>query len=385
MAGASQIKVLHIASGDLWAGAEAQLLTVATALQNIPSVNVSVVLLNYGNLEQKLRDAGVEVSVIDESELNGFQILRQLTNKIRKIKPDVIHTHRSKENILGSIAARLCGNIPSLRTAHGASEHRPPWYHIPKRLIIFMDWFCGCYLQHKIIAVSEDLAGILQRNFPPEKIIVIENGINAALLARSFKHTQANTAPSEAHLKIGIAGRLVPVKRVDLFIKAAAELLKTHPELNTSFHIFGDGPLRTELIALNKKLNTENMIHFEGHCESLQQELVNLDIFLITSDHEGLPMILLEAMALKIPVIAHAVGGIPTALKQGECGFLVTEHQPSAYADAIFTLINNPVIRANFIQNALNRVTTYYSSEKNAAAYHNAYRGFCVINNAGAK
>jgi len=385
MAESRQIKALHISSGDLWAGAEVQLYTLAKTLNNKTDISVVVVLFNYGKLEQKLREAGIEVYVFDESELNGFQIFRQLVNKVREIKPDVIHTHRSKENILGSIAGRLCGNIPSLRTAHGASEHHPPWYHIPKRLIIFMDWFCGRYLQQKIIAVSEDLAEILQKDFPAKRIKVIENGIDLALFAASVNHTKTGITPSESPLKVGIAGRLVPVKRVDLFIQTAAELLDSYPELNISFHIYGDGPLFTDLEVLARNIDAKNAIHFEGHCEDMKQALAELDTLIITSDHEGLPMILLEAMALKTPVIAHAVGGIPTALKQGECGFLVTEHQPSAYADAIFTLINNSVIRANIIQNALNRVTTYYSSEKNAAAYHKAYRGICVINNAGAK
>jgi len=85
-------------------------------------------------------------------------------------------------------------------------------------------------------------------------------------------------------------------------------------------------------------------------------------------------MILLEAMALKVPVIAHAVGGIPTVLKQGECGLLVTEHNPSAYADAIFKLIINPAIRTNIIDNAFSRVANFYSSEQNEAAYNMTYR-----------
>ena len=106
----------------------------------------------------------------------------------------------------------------------------------------------------------------------------------------------------------------------------------------------------------------------------MQQELADLDILLLTSDHEGLPMILLEAMVLKTAVIAHAVGGIPTVLNQGECGVLVSDHQPSAYADAIYQLIKNPENRKNFINNAVNQVTTYYSSKKNANSYDSVYR-----------
>ena len=369
-----KIKILHIASGDLWAGAEAQLFTLATSLRDISDVTVAAALLNYGTLEKKLRDAGIEVTVLDESELNGFEILRQLAKIIREFQPDVVHTHRSKENILGTMAALLCSNTPSLRTVHGASEHHPPWLHIFKRLIALMDWLCGRYLQARIIAVSADLAEILQRDFPVEKIMVIENGIDVAALARSDEQRETDDAASGHRIRIGIAGRLVPVKRVDLFIKAAAELRQTHPEFDTSFHIFGDGPLRSELAALCREHDTGNVIRFEGHCESMPERLAALDILLITSDHEGLPMILLEAMALKTPVIAHSVGGIPAVLKQGKCGLLVTEQLPSAYVEAITQLINDTELRAKIIREAFRRVSTRYSTDKNAAAYIAVYR-----------
>lgn len=372
------ISVLHIASGDLWAGAEVQLFTLAKALKIYTDTNVNILLLNHGTLEKKLLDNGIRVIVLNEIKMNGFQILLQIISTIRKIKPDVIHTHRVKENVLGSISA-LFSKTPTLRTAHGASEHKPAWIHIPKRLILFMDWFCGQFLQRKIVAVSKDLAKILQKSFPANKIKVIENGVDPASFSTTAEPVNSDIEHNACSFRIGIAGRLVPVKRVDIFIKAAAELLNTHPELNTSFHIFGDGPLHTELTALSHKLNTEKMIHFEGHCENMQHELTDLDALLITSDHEGLPMILLEAMALKTPVIAHAVGGIPAVLNQGECGILVSDHQPSAYADAIFKLIKNSEIRTNIIHNALNHVTTFYSAEKNASAYHAVYRSLAAL------
>ena len=118
------INVLHIASGDLWAGAEVQLFTLAKALNNRKDIDISVVLLNHGMLEQKLLNEGIDVNVLDESTLNGFQILLQLIYIVREIKPDVIHTHRVKENVLGSVAA-LFNNIPTIRTQHGAPEHKP--------------------------------------------------------------------------------------------------------------------------------------------------------------------------------------------------------------------------------------------------------------------
>ncbi|MFW2438942.1 MAG: glycosyltransferase [Arenicellales bacterium] len=121
------LKVMHVASGDLWAGAEVQLSTLARALHAMPDTSVSVILLNYGRLEQELKKSGINVIVLDESKLNGFQILYRIAQIIRKQKPGIVHTHRLKENILGSIAAHSVSRTVSMRTVHGAPEHPPPW------------------------------------------------------------------------------------------------------------------------------------------------------------------------------------------------------------------------------------------------------------------
>ena len=367
------IHVLHIASGDLWAGAEVQLYTLARAQHSPQGIRVSAALLNHGRLEQKLRQTGINVIVIDESKLNGFQILRQLIYSIRKIDPDVIHTHRIKENILGSIAARLNGNIPSLRTAHGAPEHSPAWYHIPKRLIHFLDWFCGRFLQRNIIAVSQDLATILEKDFPAHKIHIIENGIELKSLTPHDNQNDARPTNEQRFFRIGIAGRLVSVKRVDLFIRTARQFIDEHPELAVSFHIYGDGPLRGELESLNHELQTGKHVHFEGHTDEIHTKLQELDLLMMTSDHEGLPMVLLEAMALRLPVIAHAVGGISNLLDRGSCGVLVDDHSPTGYADAIYRLIEDNENRVNITKNALARLAEHYSAENNAAAYRKKY------------
>lgn len=362
--------VLHIASGDLWAGAEVQLFTLAKSLIAQDSLVIHVVLLNHGTLEQRLIEHDIDVIVIDESKLNGLQVFLQLLTVIRRIRPDIIHTHRVKENILGSISARL-NHRPSLRTTHGASEHKPAWHQIPQRTILFFDWFCGRFLQKTIIAVSDELAGKLRNDFPAEKIKVIENGIDLSSL-QSGEHPVRSEIGGEPY-RIGIAGRLVPVKRIDLFIEAAATLSASHTDISLSFSIYGDGPLHTELTTMSQTLDTDLIINFEGHCDNMQQELAALDILLITSDHEGLPMILLEAMALKVPVIAHAVGGIPTVVNHGECGVLVSEQQASAYVDAILKLIRNPELRTNITQKAFDRVNDYYSADRNAATYRSVY------------
>ncbi|VAW89721.1 hypothetical protein MNBD_GAMMA17-2069, partial [hydrothermal vent metagenome] len=91
----------------------------------MPDITVSVILLNHGTLEDKLREQNICVEVLDETELSSIRIFTSLIKALKRLKPNIIHTHRNKENILGSIAAKIAGNMPSLRTAHGAPEHRP--------------------------------------------------------------------------------------------------------------------------------------------------------------------------------------------------------------------------------------------------------------------
>ncbi len=364
--------ILHIASGDLWAGAEAMLYTLAKTLYNQANTQVSVVLLNPGKLEQKLRSCGISVHILDESHLNSFQILYRLNKVINDINPDIIHTHRSKENILGSIAAWYNHHIPSLRTLHGAPEHRPSLRQLPKRLILFLDWLLGRFYQRTIIAVSADLVSKLEHSFPKTKIKVIENGIDIDATIHDI--SPANSKGSNKNnYRIGIAGRLVPVKRVDLFIESAFYLKQHHPEINIDFQIYGDGPLNNALQAQIESLQANDYIHLNGHCENITQQLQMLDALLMTSNHEGLPMVLLEAICLHTSIIAHAVGGIPHLLDNGRCGVLVHKQTPDAFANAIVKLIAQPKQHQQLAQLAFKRIKQHYSAMHTATAYLKVY------------
>jgi len=373
--------VLHIASGDLWAGAEVMLYTLVKSLHTDLEIKITVVLLNPGALEEKLRECGITVQIIDESQFNGLQIFQQLNNIIKQTLPDVIHTHRIKENILGGIAAWRNG-IPSIRTTHGAPEHRPPLYKIPKHLILLTDRLLGRYCQQNIVAVSPDLAEILKRKFPESKVLTITNGIGIESLRRNMPPHSAN---NNGHHHIGIAGRLSPIKRVDLFIEMASYLKQHNPELSIQFHIYGDGPLNDSLQTQAHSQQADDYIHFEGHCENISQELQSLDALVMTSDHEGLPMVLLEAMCLQTPIIASAVGGIPHLLEQGKCGTLVHQHTAKSFSEAVINLITKPKQHQQLALMALERVRNHYSAKHTAETYLSVYQSLLTHKNSEKK
>src|SRR3989454_11225131 len=127
------LRVCHIVSGDLWAGAEVQVATVASYLVERPDVNLSAVLLNEGRLASELRRLGVQVTVIDESRNSAVRIVALLTRYLREHHVEVVHTHRYKESVVGSIAAKLAGVPHVIRTLHGMAEPLRGWGRVATR------------------------------------------------------------------------------------------------------------------------------------------------------------------------------------------------------------------------------------------------------------
>jgi glycosyltransferase involved in cell wall biosynthesis len=360
---------LHISSGDLWAGAEAQAFTLISHLTRIANTNVAVVLMNEGVLAHKLRSAGVSVYVVDERQMASPRILGRLCGIIGAWRPDVIHTHREKENILGSLAARLRGNVPSVRTIHGGREDSAATglKRMRRRAIRAFDSWCGRVLQQRLIAVTRELSVRMESELPAEKIVVIENGVDAAAV-RAEKGLAEFRAAEPAATHVGIVGRLVQVKRVDLFLETAAALLASLPRRSWRFHVFGDGPERPRLEKASERLGISDTVRFHGHRQDSATCIAGLDALVICSDHEGLPMTALEAAALTVPTVAHAVGGLVEVVPKE---FLVTGHEVADYRDGVLRALqaDGHIITENRATATLQR----FSARRNASRVHALY------------
>lgn len=364
------LRALHVISGDLWAGAEAQAYTLLSSLRKLTDVEIAAVLLNDGELAKRLAAAGVPVTILDERRLSAYQILRQLRAHIVSWRPDIVHTHRAKENVLGALANRMTLKVPSVRTAHGANERRPKGVKALLRhgLIGGLDRWCARHAQDRVIAVSRELATRLAVELPPEKIVVVENGVDVEAIAAQIVPVGIRE-PEKGAVHVGIVGRLVPVKRVDLFLRTAARLLSVEPSRQWRFHVFGDGPLCAELVRLAGELAITDLVTFHGHRRDIVACMAELDLLVMCSDHEGLPMTALEAAVVGVPLVAHAVGGLLDVLP-AEC--LVREHDAAGYATALRNLLGSGA-REAAAAHAARRVRAGYSSERNAAQIKSIY------------
>jgi glycosyltransferase involved in cell wall biosynthesis len=364
------MRVTHIASGDLWAGAEKQLYVLLTALARYESVAVNAIILNSGVLAQRLRDAGISVLELNERLDSPLVLYQQICRHLRALRPDLVHTHRVKENVIGGLAAwRLA--IPSLRTQHGRHEGDRSSIDLRRLVVGLADFVLGRCIQRCVIAVSEPLGDELRRLFGPDHVVVIPNGI-----------FPPDPSPAddprwlcEEPWRIGFVGRLVPLKRVDLFLEIASWMQK-HSEKDDqpAFVVIGDGPLRLELERQAREIGSDADVRFKGHVEDPAAEMARLHAMVICSDHEGLPMAALEAMQLGVIVIAHRVGGLPSLLGEGDSGVLVEAQSPSAFGGAILDLLANPQRASELSSRARERVAKMYSASAMAASYVETYQ-----------
>jgi len=331
---------MHIASGDLWAGAEVQLYYLARELAQFSHVELLIVLMNEGQLADELRRCGIKIKVFDESKISFIAILKKLHKTVRDFRPALIHSHRSKENVLAGLM-RLLSFTPSVRTVHGANEFAKDKFSMRRYVFQFADRMTGWFLQNKIIVVSEELREKCRKRFPDRKLVVIHNGIDIQEIIRQST-SKIDFKKSDNQFNVAFIGRFVTVKRPELFIEVAVDVLKNTQKANIHFYMLGDGPLfdlARQQIAASKVCDK---IHTIGFVNNVAPYLKHMDLLVFTSEHEGLPMTLLEAMALNVAVLSHNLPTIKHVLCDGDCGYIQASDGVSEYSDMIQFIVNHP-------------------------------------------
>lgn len=370
--GAGQVmRVLHIASGDLWAGAEVQLFNLACSLRKRPDIELEVALFNHGVLEQRLRALGVPITVFDENRLGSLAILRELIHLIRAHRPHIVHTHREKDDVLGSLASLARSTTVAVCTVHGAEEFELTLSNLRRAIALGMEWLCNRLLCERVVCVSQRLKD-MRKGLPQRQLSVIDNGIDVESLERDSGE-QVHLPGDAARKRIGFFGRIVPVKRVDLIVEIARRLHARYKD-RYAFFLFGDGPESETVARRIEQYGLQKSVHMMGFVPNTAPFLRLMDAVLLTSDHEGLPMIVLEAMCLRVSVISHAVGAIPEVLDNGRFGTLVGTQEPEDYVWAIETCMTSDATRRATCDAAHAYVRERYSAERICSEYVQLYR-----------
>ena len=359
------IRVCHIISGDLWAGAEVVDYHLLKNLKKNEDIELSAILFNEGKLAYEIRSIGIPVDVLDERKRNFLQLVRDAGKIVIQRSPDIIHSHRYKENILAFLSSKYKSGIRLVSTQHGMPEYIGTE---PDKKYMLLQKLNSTLLSksfRKVITVSNEMQRVFinRYGFPENKIAVIHNGtdiINKPTVKRD----------REVFI-IGSMGRIFPVKDFSLMVEIAREVCKEEDKIR--FELAGDGPDREKIIDLIERYRLGNFFLLNGFVENLFNFYDNIDLYLNTSLHEGIPMSILEAMSYEIPIVAPNVGGMKEILNDGIEGYLVDGRDPKVFADKCLKLYKDKLLRQSMGFSAKEKVQNEFSNERMAREYFGLY------------
>jgi glycosyltransferase involved in cell wall biosynthesis len=300
--------------------------------------------------------------------------LAALVRLIRRRRPALVHAHTSKAGFLARLAARLTG-VPSVYSPRGTilEGYFTGWR---QRLFLALDRRAARWSRCIVGLTPEESQSYLAAGIgTPDQHVQIPIGVDLASLTPPAAEERARLrqargiAPEE--LVLVTVGRLVPVKDQATLVRGLARLGNEVPPWRC--RIVGDGPEEASLRRLVAETGLTDRVTLTGPSEDVPGELALADLFVLTSINEGFGRVLLEAMAARLPVVATAVGGIPSVLDGGRVGLLVPAGDPPALAGALTALIASPAERDRLARSGYERVRDHYSLEAMVDGHRDLY------------
>jgi glycosyltransferase involved in cell wall biosynthesis len=301
---------------------------------------------------------------------NNLQLLskaRAVALYVRENRIQLIHAHLPWAGVLARIVGKMC-DVPVIYTEHNKLER----YHgITRALnLLTMNYMTV------MIAVSQDVSESIRkykRNYRIP-VRVVTNGVNVEHFDpenfnRELVRKKYNI-PSDAFI-IGTVAVFRFQKRLDLWIALAGKILERCPHAH--FIIVGDGPLKATLLEKRRELGLEERIHMPGLETEVRHYLATFDLYMMCSIFEGLPIALLEAMAMKCAVISTDAGGIGEVIRNEIDGMLCPISEPEQLVDYACRLSGDQTLRMQYKENARKRVLEFFSIAKMVKELENIY------------
>ncbi|MBV9082417.1 MAG: glycosyltransferase [Acidobacteriaceae bacterium] len=353
-------KVMHIVLALNVGGLE-RLLANLSGCQAMRDFDQLVCCLDeLGTLAPEIERNGAKVFIERRGPGFDFQLVFRLARLLRGEHVAAVHTHALDPMLYGALAARLAGVPVRVHTQHSAfldsCSRADRWkFQLASRSFTHL------------IAVSEQTRqGMLRSGASRKRTHTILNGIQPRRNMRDI------TTRKSARLVIGSVGRLSPEKGIDRLIRAFAALHSRYPA--AALHIVGDGPERSSLEALARELCVAASVKFLGRSSDVFSALQMMDIFVLPSLTEGIPLALLEGMSARLPVIATAVGGVPEVVVDGVSGMLIPPNDVPALTNALGRLMADSAVRESLAKNAVARVEQQFSLAAMANKYRSIYQ-----------
>lgn len=352
-------RVLHLRTvTGKGGGPEKTLLTTPKFLGDDYQVRLAYIRPRHDpeyDMPQRAREMGVSLVDLPERGAVDPSTLWALAREVRRFRPHLLLAHDYKTNILGILLARWF-RLPIISMMHG-------YVTISNRLNLYyrLDRWALRRMDH-VIAVSPDLHELAERmRVPADRLSLVENAIDTDRFRRGETRETAKQRLGMApdRLLIGGVGRLQPEKGFEQLLRVGASLIERGHEVDVV--IVGDGPLRGELESLARQLGHPEHLRLLGHRSDMIDLYHALDLFVLSSLREGLPNVVLEAMAMEVPVIATRVAGVPRLIEDEVNGRLVECGDEQALLAACDSLVASSAKRDALATEARRTIESRYS------------------------
>jgi glycosyltransferase involved in cell wall biosynthesis len=327
---------------------------------------ISLAASREGPLAEAFRQADVRTKTIAKGRGVDPTLSVRIASYLSRWQVNVVHTHNPHALIYGAPAAKLV-HAAAVHTKHGRNPDQARRMWLRRTVSRVVDAY---------VAVTQTLARVALENneCAPARLHVIANGIDAVRFTpnpEARSRTRAELRIPEDAWVVGTVGRLSPEKNQNLLVDAMAPLLDAHRQLV----IVGDGPERESLHLRVAATWRTDFAHLVGARKDVENWLAAFDVFALTSHTEGLPLVLLEAMAMRLPVISTAVGGVPDLVEDGVTGFLIQPGDRAALSKQLTWLASRPAAALEVAEVARNAVLERYTTERMARDYEALYEG----------
>jgi glycosyltransferase involved in cell wall biosynthesis len=326
---------------------------------------------SHGNMLDNFKTAGLPVFEFDISSKLRLDKAVTLASIAKKCNANLIHTQGPASlDLVAALASKITG-IPFILTRPVMIDDQVTYGRIRKATYNAIDRLATLKIAKLVVAVSK--AGrthlIEKCHLPSSKVVLIRNGID---LSRFALPNPKQSKEKLDTIHIGMVAQLFPPKGWDCFI-ACIKKLSTMGK-NVIGHIIGDGPSRSHLESLTVEQGLSNRIVFHGYQEDIRPYLNSLDIFLFTSNREGLSVAILEAMAAGLPIVATNVGGIEEQVDEGVNGYICPPGDVDSLTEKASKLIQSPVRRLEFGEASRLKAEREFSEGRMLTEYVKAYR-----------
>ncbi len=374
-----KINLLYIITKLEFGGAQKQLLLLARHLDAL-RYNLFLLTAKVGLLmDEAIGIKGLQLKTLKSLErsinpikdlLAGFEIYFF----IKRNNIDIVHTHSSKAGILGRWAAKFAGAKVIIHTVHGWNFNDYQNAILRKVFIILERLTAKITDRLIVVSHADKQKGIRNRIGEPKKYILIRYGISPDEFISNIEERQKarkGLGLLDGELLVGMISCFKPQKAPQDFIKLAALVNKIYPQIK--FILVGDGILKKKIEKTIEKFNLNGNIILTGWRRDIPELLSAIDIFVLTSLWEGLPIAVLEAMASGKPVIATDTGGVSEIIKPGINGYLVERGDIKAIRDKIIALSKDQDLKIKMGGNAREILNSDFRSENTILKTQNLY------------